>query len=205
MSTMEWDTPDEMIRRRLERGEQLLWSGRPVQGITLRAQDVFLIPFSLLWGGFAIFWEAIALSIVFVAGGDGGDGGGAPMAVAIIFPLFGLPFVLIGLYLIFGRFFVDARRRARTFYGVTDSRIIIVSGLLSQNVKSLNLRTLTDLSMSEKASGVGTITFGPVHPFAAFGGGAWCPGTAWWAPPSFDLVPNVAEVYRIIREAQKRA
>ncbi len=33
------------------------------------------------------------------------------------FALFGLPFVALGLYLIFGRFVVKARRKRQTVYG----------------------------------------------------------------------------------------
>jgi len=198
---MEWQAPDEVIRTHLEGGERLLWSGRPVQGVRLRSQDVFLIPFSLLWGGFAIFWEIMALGIFSKTGG----GENPPSIIGIVFPLFGLPFVLVGLYLMIGRFFVDARQRARTFYGVTDQRLLIVSGLFSRKVKSLNLRTLSDLSMTQKGDGSGSITFGPTLPFAAFfGGGAW-PGAGSYSAPSFDLVPDVAEVYRIIRDAQKQS
>lgn len=198
---MQWQTPEDVVRGHLERGETLLWSGQPAQGIRLRGYDVFMIPLSLLWGGFAIFWEIMALGIFF---GAVGQGGGPPLIFGIVFPLFGLPFVLVGLHLIFGRFFVDARQRARTFYGVTDNRIIILSGLFSRKVKSLNLRTLSDLSMSQSASGSGTITFGPAPPLAPFFGGTSWPGAGWYPSPSFDLVPDVAEVYRIIRDAQKR-
>ena len=196
---MQWQTPSEVIRGYLEAGESLLWSGKPVQGVKLRSQDIFLIPVSLLWGGFAIFWEIMVLGVFFA----NGEGEPPPMAVRIIFPLFGLPFVLVGLYMVFGRFIVDARQRARTFYGVTDDRIIIVSGLFSQKVKSLNLRTLSDLAMSQKRDGTGTITFGPTHPFAAFFGTSSWLGAGRYAPPRFDFIPNVAEVYRIIRNAQR--
>ena len=40
------------IRPYLEAGEQILWLGKPEKLHLLSAQDVFLIPFSLLWFGF---------------------------------------------------------------------------------------------------------------------------------------------------------
>ena len=65
-----------------------------------------MVPFSLLWGFFAIIWEIIAIFIVFSPAREGDDFS----LVAMIFPLlFGLLFVLVGLYIIFGRFLVDAR------------------------------------------------------------------------------------------------
>jgi uncharacterized membrane protein YfcA len=153
-----------------------------------------------MWGGFAIFWEIMALGIFF---GDGEFEG--PSATEIVFPLFGIPFVLVGLYMIFGRFIVDARRRARTFYGVTDERIVIVSGLFSEKVKSLNLQTLSDLSMSQRRDGTGTVTFGATHPFAGFLAGTSWPGAGSYAAPSFELLSDVAEVYKIIRDAQTKS
>src|SRR5437764_3168976 len=113
--------PQNEIARALDSGESLIWSGTPRQGILLRPSDAFLIPFSLLWGGFAIFWEASVFATK------------APF----FFKLWGVPFVLVGLYIIFGRFFVDARSRAQTYYGITTERIIIVSGLFSRQIKSL--------------------------------------------------------------------
>ena len=105
----------------------------------------------------------------------------------------------------FGRFFADARTRARTYYGVTSERIIIVSGMFSRQIKSLSLRTLTDVSLTERGDGSGTITFGPQfpYPFGRQGNiGGW-PGSSQYAAPAFDLVENVKEAYNAIRQAQQ--
>src|SRR4029079_14744189 len=110
----------------------------------------------------------------------------APGPVNVVFPLFGLPFVVMGLYIIFGRFFVDAWSRERTVYGITSERMIIISGLFSQQTKSLQLRTLSEISLTERSDGSGTITFGPVHFMNSFfPAGSW-PGTGRYTPPSFE-------------------
>jgi hypothetical protein len=93
------------IARELTSDERLLWRGRPRSGIRLRGSDFFLIPVSLLWGGFAIFWESAALFMIPKNDPVGG-----------LFPLFGIPFVLFGLYFIFGRFIVDKKMREGTEY-----------------------------------------------------------------------------------------
>jgi Bacterial PH domain len=180
---------EDIIRGELSPSERLLWAGRPRQGIVVRAIDAFLIPFSLLWGGFAIFWE---VSVIV---------GGAPW----FFSVWGVPFVLVGLYIIFGRFWVDARQRAQTIYAVTSERVVIVSGVLARRTKSLNLATISDLSLTERGDDSGTITFGPVPPFYWWYGAAGWPGLGHTAIPSFELADEARRVYEIVREAQRAA
>ncbi|MDP3858267.1 MAG: PH domain-containing protein [Stagnimonas sp.] len=118
--------------------------------------------------------------------------------------LFGLPFVGIGLYLIFRRFFIEAQQRASTHYAVTNQRIIIVSGLFSRDVKSLNLRTLSDLSLSEGNSSFGSIYFGGGSPFSFMfrGFSSWL-GMGSQLGPHFDQIQGARSVYETIRNAQQ--
>ncbi len=44
------------LQEYLDSNERLIWVGQPKKGIQFRAVDLFLIPFSLAWCGFAIFW-----------------------------------------------------------------------------------------------------------------------------------------------------
>jgi Bacterial PH domain len=183
-----WNDPASIISRELSSGERLLWSGQPRRGIRLRPSDAFMIPFSLLWCGFAVFWEVSVAAK------------GAPS----FFVLWGIPFVLVGLYIVFGRFIVDAWTRDRTFYGITSERIIIVTGLSSRQTKSLQLRTLSDISLAERADGSGTITFGPQHPMAHRIPAGW-PGAGQYAAPAFDMIERAKETYELIRQTQKSA
>ena len=186
-----WNDQTQAVRAQLESGEQLIWSGQPRQGLLLRPSDAFMIPFSLLWGGFAIFWEAAAIL------------SGAP----VFFWLFGVPFVLIGLYLIFGRFFTDARTRAATFYGLTNDRIIITSGKHGKRVQSLSLSTLGDITLDERGDGSGTITFAVAgNPLGRRGNFGAMPGVGMGrqTPPSFEMIPQAKKVYEMIRGAQRR-
>jgi Bacterial PH domain len=184
------DTVAEEVRRQLSSGERVLWTGQPKQGVIVRGSDALMIPFSLVWGGFAFFWEWSVIN------------SNAPA----FFVLWGIPFVLVGIYLIVGRFFVEARQREKTHYAVTNERVLIISGLLRPTVKSLSLRTLTDVSLSESSSGEGSITFGATSALSSmFGGFAGWPGMGAQMGPRFDVIPEAKTVYETIRTAQRGA
>ena len=126
---------------------------------------------------------------------------GAPF----FFMLWGIPFVLVGLYFIFGRFWVDAKQRARTYYGVTNERVIIISERFRRSIKSLNIDTLTDVSLTEKSDGSGTITLGPTNPWPGWFGGSYWPGTGQYSTPTLELNDDARQVYETIRGAQRNA
>lgn len=178
---------EQALRPQLARGERLLWSGMPRQGLRLRATDALMIPFSLMWGGFAVFWEySVARS-------------NAPL----VFKLWGVPFVCTGLFLIFGRFFADSVVRKRTYYGLTDQRILILGGWRGRQLRGIELAGLSEVGLNERADRSGTITFGPTGPLLA----TW-PKSTWnsggrTAPPCFEMIEDARKVYELIREAQR--
>ena len=87
--------------------DTLLWSGKPKQGIVFTSKDVFFIPFSLVWCGFAVFWTISA------------TGHGAPL----FFTLWGVMFVCIGLYFVVGRFIHDSMKRSGMEYSITSTSV----------------------------------------------------------------------------------
>ena len=194
------DDPESLLEVHLDRDEKLVWSGKPAGGIRFTPHDLFAIPFGLFFLAFSCFWMTMVL--FGVSGTAGEQPETPPLPILIIFPLFGLPFVLTGLYITFGRFWFDARRRKRTSYGLTNHRILLLSGSRSKQLKSIELSQTNDITLSEHANGTGTITFDQQHPFAkmftAFGP-SW-PGTSQFFPPQLESIQNPRKVYQLIRE-----
>jgi hypothetical protein len=192
------ESPYTPLRDRLEPGERLLWNGQPNPRMYMFRGGWLLLPFSILWFGFAIFWEATVIL------------SGAP----ILFWLWGVPFLLIGFYMTVGRFWMAAREAARTFYGVTNRRILIESGVFNRQFVSIDLFTLPYLQLTEQGNGRGTVTFAPGGPLPTVAGGAWVGGLivggVWTSrgtaqPPAFIAIDHAAEVYRIIEQARREA
>ena len=171
----------------LRPGERILWEGRPdVRTYSLRGAW-YLIPFSILWGGFAIFWEVTAIA----------SGGG-------VFALWGVPFVAIGLYMIFGRLLVARREAANTAYALTDRRIVILTGAFRQVMQELDLRDLPMAQVESAGGGLGTITFGATSgAFRAPPG--WPMAGMYGRPPAITAVPDAGRLFEMIQDAKAEA
>jgi hypothetical protein len=177
------DSLPDAIRRQLGAGEAVLWHGRPRRGLLLRPADAFTIPFGLAWLGLAAWmpgtsWPSNTVKVLFLA---------------------------VGSYTVFGRFAVDAYARTRIWYAVTGERILIVSTAFVHRVKSLNVAGLSELRLSERRSGEGTIVFGPEPPTLAFR--QRCAGIACVTQPPaprFEAIPDARLVHELVRSVQRR-
>jgi len=162
----------------LQTNEVLKWNGRPPVGLLFRKSDIFMIPFTLLWGGFAIFWTLNAVLI------------GAPL----FFHIVGSFFTLMGLYMIIGRFIFDIIKRKYTFYGITNERAIIIFTFLGLSIKSFELKSIKEISINLKSNGKGTIIFGDNSEIQSF---IW--NDVGQGRPYFELIDNANQVYNMIR------
>jgi len=105
-----------------EAGETILWQGQPMGGVIWR--DVFQMRtvMGVFFIGFAIFWIIGARS---TAPAD------EPL-FRLLFPLLGVPFVLIGIFLTVGQLFWDALLRSGTHYTLTTQNAFIARHLFGR-------------------------------------------------------------------------
>jgi hypothetical protein len=185
MSAGSAEAPPAELTNVLESNERLIWWDRPHRGIVFRPADAFLIPFSLVWVSMP------GVGVISMLRG----GATSPTPFSLVPVLF----VAIGLYLLIGRFFYDAWRRARTVYGLTNSRVLIVQ---PWKYKSLDLAGISEINLQLRRSGRGSIVFGPEYGvFDRRGNSGWGGAPA---VPTFELIDEAAQVHAAIRNAQKR-
>jgi hypothetical protein len=195
------------VQPELTSGESILWAGQPNTHVIFHREDLFLVPFSLLWGGFAIFWEA---------GVSGLWGSGQhPNGPWFFGMLWGIPFVLIRQYFIWGRFFYAARKKKRTHYALTDRRVIVVQNGRKRQMASTYIDTLPSLIKEGGSKGVGTLRFAQAEPIwsGRRGWGAWGGMSVGSAPTSWmsrtwtrciDWFPSCGKKHGRRREASER-
>lgn len=171
----------DFARSLLTPGEIIRWRGKPEKGNLFTGQDFFLIPFSIFWCGFAIFWEITAIT------------GGAPF----FFALFGVPFVLVGLYLVFGRFLYAAWIRKRTFYVITSKKIIRKRG---NRIDTIDGRNLPMMNMVIHKNGNGTIRFGDPRTYYYRGHNGWDYNHGLF---TLENIPDPTRVNELIASMEK--
>lgn len=185
------------IQPELLSGESILWAGQPDASVAFHKEDLFLIPFSLLWGGFAIFWESGVL----------GFWGKAAQSVRWTFGMiWGIPFVLVGQYLIWGRFFYAAWKKRRTFYAVTNRRVIVFQNGWKRQMASSYLDTLSTLIKEGASAGRGTLRFTQQDSMwsGRRGWGVW-DGMAVGDVPTFLDIEDVDSVYRLVSDLRDKS
>src|SRR5262245_25640227 len=140
---------EQTLNAQLDPGEGLLWSGAPNPGrmaLSTLPATVFGIPFT----GFAAFWMYTAFTMT--------SKPGSPPGPWMFFPLFGIPFLLIGLGMLTAPLWAFLAA-ARTLYAVTNKRAMIVSRVFSTSVRSYLHADIHDLQRVERGGGEGDVFF----------------------------------------------
>ena len=186
-----------MIEDHLEEHERVLWEGRPRGGIVFRSSDVpgmlgasvlLLVSASFIVVGAMAFGREIRESSAFV--------------FFLLFFLGGVGLAAVGLFGLVAPFALDARRRARTRYLLTNRRAIVVSG---RRRKSFELGTLGEGSYEEKADGTGTVSFGRTSASEEWLVGWMLPFTNRYLRPRFEMVAEPRRVHGIVLDARRLA
>jgi hypothetical protein len=136
----------------LQSGESIYWTGIADPGraaLTALPASLFGIPFA----GFAVFWmsQAFRATNTMSRTSHNAFGGGFS-----IFPLFGLPFLLIGLGIVLAPLWAFLNGRS-TVYAITNQRVMIITGGSSRFVKSYTPADIVSIEHRERPDGSGDI------------------------------------------------
>ena len=121
-------------------GESILWQGRPQRFTPFTTYDIYVIPFSIFWCG-GLFRMLLS---DFKEGFD-------------ITDLFSIPFVLAGLYLLFGRFILRWYLLKHSDYAITTQKIL---RRRNKKVDILQGFSLPSFNIKEHRDGLKSIIFG---------------------------------------------
>lgn len=135
----------QRLLEELRPGERLVWVGQPVSSRHIKSGFklwFFFVP----WTAFALFWMAAASRFRIPQFNDGWDA----------FPLFGLPFLLIGIGGLLSPLWI-ARRVKSTVYAITNLRALVISGTKSITVKSYPASDIIEVERTEYPDGTGDV------------------------------------------------
>ncbi len=138
-----------LIGAELNPSERISWAGQPIPARFAR-RSIGAVLFGIPWTAFSIFWIAGASGFKLP---DFSHGPG-------LFPLFGVPFLLIGFGMLSTPYWMRRKAR-RTAYVVTDQRALILDGSSwrSTTVRSFEPHRLGDIRRIQNPDGSGDLIF----------------------------------------------
>ncbi|HAP01685.1 MAG TPA: hypothetical protein DCQ93_07165 [Bacteroidetes bacterium] len=169
-----------VFESRLKENELILWEGIPKQGRHVRDMDMIVVPISIIaigFGGFFHFAIFYYQEYFFL-----------PLGMFIVFA---------GIYMGIIRFFMDAARRRKLKYCVTNKRVLMFRD--EKKFLTLPLKDIEQLDYTEEKDGSGYILFGTTNPMWP-----WLFGKFFFTReniPGFEMIPEVQNVYLVIRNA----
>lgn len=136
----------DYIVRTLEPRERVQWADKPIPHFFSRtALSVFL--FAIPWTVFSVFWVAAAAMGVLSEELPG---------LFLLFPLFGVPFVLVGLGMLSAPL-LNYRKMARTLYVITNRRVMFIEQGRAIKMQAFWPEGHYDLTRKENRDGSGDL------------------------------------------------
>ncbi len=145
-----WQLPRRLrtlVEDELNDGEKIVWIGQPIS-TRFAMGSIPAVLFGIPWTAFALFWVCAAAQFQIPDFKEGFDW----------FPLFGIPFVLIGFALLSTPFWM-MRKAWKTVYVLTTSRAILFDGGFSTTIRSFRPDRMLDLHRKQRADGSGDLIF----------------------------------------------
>lgn len=129
-------------------GEQVIWSGKPKRNAFIVNKVLTMLPVALIW----LVLDGFVFGQAFAAGGQM-MGFMIPFALLHMFPV----------WLWLGNALTANRRWKNTSYYVTNRRILIQTGVLSQDVQTIYYKDINNINLRvgilDRLLGVGDIYF----------------------------------------------
>jgi hypothetical protein len=121
--------------------------------------------------------------------------------------IWGIPFVIIGQYLIWGRFVYTAWKKRRTHYAVTGRRVIAVQDGWRRQMASVYIDSLPTLVKECGSSGPGTLRFSMTETptYGYHRSAATWDSMAVGAVPRFVDIDDADTVYRLVSSLREKA
>jgi hypothetical protein len=136
----------EILKKQIGSDEKLLWCTQPDPQRYFKRKAFFLL-FGGFFTAFSVFWVVIAGTMI-----GFGDNFEFPFS---LFPFFGIPFIFVGLYLIYTPFKERATAK-QSVCAVTTKKAILIEG------KSVNIyppERLTQITTTLDTNGKGDVIF----------------------------------------------
>lgn len=182
---------DTALSGELARGERVLWQSRATGRFRPALLGIWL--FAIPWTAFAVFWTLMAGALQAVSTGFSGSSDWFDW----VFPLFGVPFILIGVGMLSFPF-VAPRRAKRTLFAITDQRIVKLYKGRTLQVQSLPADRIGAMERVENADGSGSLKIALPDSTAADGTRT----TEWFL---LGEVPGIRMVESRLRELKQYA
>ncbi|MHA7819629.1 MAG: hypothetical protein ACX930_08305 [Erythrobacter sp.] len=139
---------DLALHRELRVDERLAWEGMKLARVEFENFGLYL--FALPWTAFAVFWTVMAVIGVSATETDGAG------SFKWAFPLFGTPFILIGLVMLSAPF-ASYFQRGRILFAITDQRVLRISLGRKLSVRSVPAVRIGQVERREHPDGTGSL------------------------------------------------